>query len=348
MHANGQKILIRTDAGPKIGIGHLMRCLTIARKWEEMGGDVSLLMSPLVEGIEAMITSQGFAPLLHDNEPGSIEDAQYTSKLFHDISASWLIADGYWFGTAFQQTLATTVDNTLYLDPLGAPQYNTARIIVNPNIYANEAYYAERAPHTRLLLGPKYLPLRPEFLNRSPTKRERCPVPSTLLISLGGGDPDNITGHILRFLEKVASPLNCIVVVGPANSHVSNLKSYAATSCMSITVHQSPNNMHELFEQADIAILAGGSTVWEALYMGVPTILMSYASNQLRVAPKLHELGYALYAGHFREAIPDQLGEHLHNLIHDHTRYAELSAHGIDLIDGKGIERIVNEMLTLQ
>ena len=136
------------------------------------------------------------------------------------------------------------------------------------------------------------------------------------------------------------------MIIGPANKNLASLQQLAKELPCRITILHAPDNIPELMEWADIAILAGGSTVWEALHMGVPCILLSYADNQLRVAPKLGDLGYVLYSGHFNGSIPLKFVNDLKALLTDSSLRVALSERGRKLIDGKGVERIIQAMLT--
>jgi UDP-2,4-diacetamido-2,4,6-trideoxy-beta-L-altropyranose hydrolase len=344
--ANGALLIIRTDAGDRIGIGHLMRCLTIARVWKQTGGKVIFVMTSLSENLGKFLKSFEIDFIFLDVGPGSTIDAEQTSSLAAKLNASWIIADGYWFGPGFQKVVQAGSSKLMLIDPLGVSQYNYANIILNANIYANEDYYQNREPHTQLLLGPRFLPLRSDFTGVAPITREKFFTLSNVLVSLGGGDPDNVTGHVLRFLIDFPIDCHCNVIIGPANQNLSRLKQLSLNHGHRITLLQSPKNMHELMAWADVTILAGGSTVWEAMYMGVPTLLLSYADNQLRVAPKLGEMGYAIYSGHFNGAIPAKFGHDLKNILTDSSLRSILSKRGRQLIDGRGNERIIQAMLT--
>ncbi len=339
-------LLVRTDADQRLGIGHLMRCISIAAKWVETGGEVTFLLTPLSEQLSELLTPHPFQLEFCNVERGSAQDAEHTATLANQLGADWILADGYWFGPEFQRIVASAKARLMLIDALGAPQYNSANLILNANIYANEQYYRDRAPHTELLLGLDYLPLNRAFTQTRRNEARAPDDPPRVLISLGGGDPDNITGRILTLLEELPVAGAITVIIGPANQNFQALDQMAQQSRHQIHLVQSPKNMPELMQQADAAILAGGSTVWEALYMGVPTLLMSYADNQIRVASKLDELELCLYAGHMRGEIPQTLNPLLETLLSDMALRERLTKRGQQLIDGRGIERILTKMRT--
>lgn len=304
------------------------------------------IMSPLPQNIEKLFDSNGFGRQYVYVEPGSSHDAEIVLETVKGCNASWLIADGYWFDSHFQQTVYSDRFGLMLIDALGAPQKNYAHILLNANLYANENYYALRDPATKLLLGLEYLPLRPEFLSFTPRDRYTPLQVNNVLISLGGSDPDNVSQVILEVLLTSFPELHYTVIIGPGNENLDSLQKIEADHAKKINLEHVPDNLPELMNNSDIAILAGGSTVWEAIYMGLPCILTSFADNQVRVCTALDHRGLALYSGHFNGNLPAKLIHDFKKLLSSSKVYTKLSNTGKMLIDGKGATKIVDAMLS--
>ena len=60
MPINRPKLLIRADAGPTIGTGHVTRSLSIAREWKNSGGTVTFACGMLPRGLLKKIASEHF------------------------------------------------------------------------------------------------------------------------------------------------------------------------------------------------------------------------------------------------------------------------------------------------
>ncbi|QLA14921.1 UDP-2,4-diacetamido-2,4,6-trideoxy-beta-L-altropyranose hydrolase [Desulfolutivibrio sulfoxidireducens] len=345
MNINDNVFAVRVDAGERIGIGHLMRCLTIARRLRQCGKQVHFLLTPLPRQIEKLFQSYQFAYKYIHADAASLDDAAQTLSIVKELGASWLIVDGYPFGTEYQKRVYTDFFGLMLIDALGSPQHNYAHILLNPNIYAREEYYTAREPRTKLLLGLEYLPIRPEFTSYTPRQRLASQPLRNVLVSLGGSDPDNVTGAVIQFFMGFPAPLHCKIVLGPASQHVKMLEKMADSHTGRFEVLHSPDDIPGLMDWSDVAVLAGGSTVWEAFTMGVPCILLSYADNQLRVAPRLGELEYALYSGHFNGRLPTKFDDDMNAFFHNGDLRASFSARVKKLIDGQGSVRIVTEML---
>lgn len=304
------------------------------------------IMSPLPEDIEKLFDSHGFKRQYVHVEPGSKRDAQCVLEVVKKNNASWLIADGYWFGPDFQQAVYSERFGLMLIDALGSPQSNHAHILLNANSYAHEKYYALREPGAKLLLGLDYLPLRPEFTSFVPRDRTSTLPLQSVFISLGGSDPDNVTKAVLKVLLISFPELHYTVIIGPGNENLDSLQTIEAGHPDNISLEHVPDNIPELMNQADLAILAGGSTVWEAMHMGLPSILISFADNQIRVCTELNDRGLALYSGHFNGEVPAGLIQDMDKLLANSTLYSTLSNSGNKLIDGKGPDRIMDAMLS--
>jgi spore coat polysaccharide biosynthesis predicted glycosyltransferase SpsG len=104
--------------------------------------------------------------------------------------------------------------------------------------------------------------------------------------------------------------------------------------------------MPELMAWADLAISAGGSTCWELAFMGLPFLVTILAKNQKAVAEGLEEVGAAVNLGWYDSITPTRLAQRLSSLAEAADVRAELSRRGRTLVDGKGKERVLRELLT--
>ena len=167
-----------------------------------------------------------------------------------------------------------------------------ADIIVNQDPIACEQLYANRDPDTRLLLGTDYTFLRREFRRLPRPCRKFPPVARKLLVTLGGSDPDNVTENVIRSLDAAADEgLETVVLVGPSNPHGTRLEAAARACRATVRLLHNPPNVPELMAQCDMAVTAGGSTIWELAYFRVPCIVTLTAENQQASIDLLHRRG---------------------------------------------------------
>ncbi|MAE81184.1 MAG: UDP-2,4-diacetamido-2,4,6-trideoxy-beta-L-altropyranose hydrolase [Flammeovirgaceae bacterium] len=329
-------LLIRANISSRTGTGHVMRCLALSEVFLKAGSSVHFLLTEKTP-LDGRVIDTGCTV----NHIDDRDDAQQTIALAKKIDASWIVVDGYTFDETFQNTLKEAGLNVLFIDDYGQCDSYTADLILNQNIYATEEFYTNRADYTQLLLGNTYTLLRQEFASRKP-KRNIADTASKILVTLGGGDPENVTQKVLEALSTIAN-LDVQVVIGGANPNKDTLETYCKEHDMQMIVNTS--NMRELMEWADIAIAGGGSTCYEFAYMGLPALTISLAENQNPVAEGLDQAGATVLLGWHENVTAENITLKLTELLPDHDARSKMSETGIHLVDGQGAERVRDAML---
>jgi UDP-2,4-diacetamido-2,4,6-trideoxy-beta-L-altropyranose hydrolase len=388
-------LLIRADASPRTGTGHVMRCLALAQAWQRAGGEVQFACAEITPSLEARLESEGFAVQHLTAQPGSASDAEQTIHLLKASSPSalrsptsdhgpqttdhrprttdlrpptsappsWLVADGYLFDAAYQRAIKDAGLRLLLVDDYGHAEHYSADLVLNQNLSARADLYAAREPSTRLLLGTRYALLRGQFLAYKDWQREIPAVARKVLVTLGGADPDNVTGSVFEALRTL--DVEAKVVVGGSNPHLARLKAELETTAPDFrpliadlglptsdlcpppsTLHliEDAANMPELMVWADIAIAAGGTTGWELAFMGLPSVVIALADNQRDIATALHREALAIALGWHSEVTVPAIAEAVGAMLSDEIRRRAMSQRGRSLVDGNGIARVIMEM----
>jgi UDP-2,4-diacetamido-2,4,6-trideoxy-beta-L-altropyranose hydrolase len=196
-----------------------------------------------------------------------------------------------------------------------------------------------------MLLGTRYALLRPEFATFPGRPRHTRAVARRVLVTLGGSDPENVTPMVLRALEMVGVPeLHARVVAGPANPHLEGLCEAGWRSRGRMEILTAAEDMPALMDWAEIAISAGGSTCWELAFMGVPSIILVLADNQLGVAQALGEAGIPVQMGRAETISPQALAEKLAALLPAAAEREQMALRGRALVDGRGTRRVIRAM----
>ncbi len=347
MTARGGRLLVRADAGPGIGAGHVMRCLALAQAWQDAGGEARFAMASGAEAFRSLLDAEGITTIAVDAAIGSAADARATAGAAREMNAAWLVLDGYAFGAEFQRAVAGAAGRTAVIDDNGECAPHAVDLIVNQNVHADVEMYRDRRPGTELLLGSAYALLRRPFIAAPRAAKAIAAQASRLLVTLGAGDPDNVTGKVLAALAPLseATPgLQAIVVVGAVNPHAAALERAARDCPCSIELRHSTLEMSGLMAWADIAIAASGSTTWELLYIGVPTLSVVIADNQRAIARRLTEQEVVRGLGWHADLTPADIAQAAAPLLADQQLRASLSSRGQALIDGQGSRRVVQAM----
>ena len=332
-------LLIRADASPAIGAGHVMRCLALAKAWQRSGGAVQCLLAEGIPEIEERLAREQVIVKKISAVPGSAADAELTKSEALCAPSAWLVVDGYRFGPDYVHSLKVAGLRVLFLDDDGRFDFYSADIVLNQNLSASSSMYNRMDPSTRLLLGSQYVLLRPEFSAESKI-REIPPQAQKILVTMGGSDPDNLTRKVLLALLRMKVKLEVKIVIGSGNPWQSELCDLAAHRA-EFQLERNPANMAALFRWADLAISGAGGTVWELAYLGVPAIVIVGSSDQRQIARGLEENHVAISLGDHANLSEERIAATLQNLIGDAERRRAMSERGRKLVDGNGADRVV-------
>lgn len=338
-------LLIRADASAQIGAGHLMRCLALAQGWKARGRQATFITACESDGLRQRLSDEGFQVITLKRSYPGLTDWETTSQVLAAQSSAWVVLDGYHFDPAYQRQIKETGHRLLAIDDMAHLDHYYADLVLNQNINAEELRYSCE-PYTRLLLGTRYVLLRSEFLAWRGWQREIPQVARKVLVTLGGGDPDNQTLKVIRALCQVAvGSLEAVVVVGGSNPYYEELRSAAQDSQLPIRLETNVVNMSDLMAWADVAIAAGGSTSWELAFMGLPSLLLILADNQRPIAEGLDRLGVAVNLGWHQNLSSAEIAQSLTKLLVAAGVRTEMARRGRELVDGKGGARVSDHLM---
>jgi UDP-2,4-diacetamido-2,4,6-trideoxy-beta-L-altropyranose hydrolase len=333
-----KKLLIRVDAYSAIGTGHLMRCIALAGGWKQAGGKALFVIYSESEKLIGRIRKEGF-PVRPLDRPGKMRE---TLRIIKDEDPDWIALDGYHFDSKYQKAIKEKNFKLLVIDDYAHLPHYYADIILNQN-YGAEKFSYVKEPYTRLLLGTDYVLLRKEFLKYRGHKRAIPDIAKKLLITLGGADPGNHTLKVMRAVNLIERPLRVKVVVGASNPNFDSIKTEAGRGRHKIEILKGVEDMAPLMAWADVAVSAGGTTVWELAFMGVPTLLCIVAENQEGAVNTLAKSGFPS-AGWVKQADFKDISEALKQVLYNKVMRKSISEKGKSIVDGLGANRTVTEM----
>jgi UDP-2,4-diacetamido-2,4,6-trideoxy-beta-L-altropyranose hydrolase len=323
-----------------------MRCLALAQAWQDVGGDALFAMAEATPAVVERLQRDGLGIMRLKAEPGSVDDAHETIALARGKQAARIVVDGYHFGADYQVGLKDAGLKVLFIDDNGHAARYVADLVLNQNIHARESFYRDREKSTRLLLGTKYALLRREFVSAKHT-REIPPVARKLLVSLGGSDPDNVTRRVMEALEQVVvADLQVAVVAGGSNPHSAEIAELVANSSHSCRILSNVANMQEVMSWADLAISAAGTTCWECCALGLPTILVVVADNQILNAEALRAAGAVKLVSGGSQFLIREMAQLVTHLANSSSERQTLSQTASALVDREGTRRIISMLMS--
>lgn len=353
------RIAFRVDATPESGIGHFMRCLTLATALKARGASTRFVCRHLPEPMRNLLESKGHVlttlsgecaisdqdELAHAYFLGvsQLSDATETVDAFKDETQDWLVVDHYALDHRWESVLRHCAEHILVIDDL-ADRLHSCDILLDQNYYCDmdTRYSGKVPPNCRLLLGPRYALLRDEFLQlRQHVERRAGPL-KHLLIFFGGVDAGNFTGEAIEALVGAGiEGLRVDVVIGaqhPCGEEIESLcKRYQ------YGFHVQVDQIGRLMAAADLAIGAGGSATWERCCLGLPTFAIVTASNQIKQLADAAFEGL-LYSPLLSGNLACAIRRHFIALSENIFLRESMSARGMLFVDGSGVARVINKL----
>ena len=345
-------VLIRADASVSIGSGHVMRCLALADGLRKAGARVAFACRQAPGDLCDFIAAEGYTVhhLSVGEDRGSdtdweVDAARTIAVIGDDVPLDWLIVDHYALDRRWESTMRPHAKAIMAIDDL-ADRAHDCDILLDQNYYKGlDTRYDNLTPEScKKLLGPRFALLRPEFSNARPREPRDTPIVRRILVFLSSADPFNVASRVLDALDTVVSPsVEVDIVVGVASPHVDVLAAYCS-SRPGRRLHVQTSRMAELLAATDMAIGGGGATSWERACLGVPSLVIGLADNQLAIAEALARDGAHLYLGRVEDMDGSSLRAALAVLLENRGLRTSLARAAFVLTDGRGVGRVVSHL----
>jgi UDP-2,4-diacetamido-2,4,6-trideoxy-beta-L-altropyranose hydrolase len=368
-------IVFRVDASFHIGIGHVMRCLTLADALKAQGSECHFISRAHSGHLLELIRQRGFAvsalpaelPLqLGNNQTGSESakepiharwlgcdwqtDAEQTRAILTKLQPDWLVVDHYALDQRWETALRPNFQQLMVIDDL-ADRPHQCDLLLDQNLGRQPQDYTSLvSAHCKVLVGPQYTLLRPEFaaLRAYSLQRRQQPVFKQVLISMGGVDQPNVTGQVLQALKGCTLPQDCriSVVMGLQAPWLQQVQAQAQDMPRPTEVLVNISDMAQHMADSDLAIGAAGSTSWERCCLGLPTLIVVLADNQRAIAEALQCAGAAKTLD-TASAVP-MICEVLSVLIDNPHALHDMSIAAARIVDGLGTAHLVSHLSALE
>jgi UDP-2,4-diacetamido-2,4,6-trideoxy-beta-L-altropyranose hydrolase len=317
----GPLIVFLPDYGPAIGGGHVMRSLTLAHALQARGARCAFAVSE-----ETARMMRPFA-----GEDIEIWDAD-----------AWLdapvcvVVDNYALTADDERALARRGVKVVAIDDIG--RVHDCALVLDPGLGRSPADYPDSE---HVLAGPAYALVRPEFLSTPITRQG-----GRVLVSLGLTDVGGITAEVVARLATVDGWEAADVVLGGGAQSLEYVREVAAHDPR-FTLHVETGAMAELVARADLAIGAGGGSVWERACLSLPTLLLILADNQRPMARRLDSEGAVVALDVAEPGFNEAFDRELARLLTDAALRKRLSEVSHSLCDGHGAGRVAEAILAL-
>lgn len=343
--------IIRADGNTAIGMGHVMRCLSIADAMKER--NIEPVFMTADNGCVSMIEDRGFEVYVlgtdyrdMESELPMIEQYLHTQDM-QAGEAPAILVDSYQITSRYYEELRKLA-KVACLEDMG--QSYPVDLLINYNIYGPKIVYDDKITHVTLL-GTRYQPLRREF--QQDIQYDIKDKITDVMITTGGSDPyfaaRAFADAFLSEKELQEAQIRYHIISGPFNTHTEELhKLYDENPW--VEIHEHVTCMKEIMKQCDVVLSATGSTIYEVSALGVPLIAFYFAENQRQGADMLSEITYVINCGNYAEDAEQTVRNAVKALLKcmKDKEYRDILYHEErSLVDGRGAARIAQALIDL-
>ncbi|EMM0834336.1 UDP-2,4-diacetamido-2,4,6-trideoxy-beta-L-altropyranose hydrolase [Enterobacter ludwigii] len=362
------KIAFRVDASLSIGSGHVVRCLTLADALRKKGAHCVFITKAHPGNLIELIKSRSFDVFIIPTGPDSGEEYIQNEKFWlggtqrddaiksidlcksNNFTPDAMITDHYSLDDSWEKIFQSHFPEAkiIVIDDLCNRKHECYLLIDSTLERQSVEYKPFVSSECILLMGTDYALLREDFAqlrSLAYEKRKNIASPRKVLITMGGVDINNITGALLKKISNnIDTQIDLItVVLGVSCPHKDEIIRIAKECKFNVEVLININNMPQVMLENDIAIGALGSTTWERAVLGLPTINLAIAENQLVIVEKLIDKGFIVFND--TDFSEEDLSCAWHKL---QDEYQELVARSFALCDGAGLQRVVTSLCKMQ
>jgi len=344
------KVLIRADASNKTGYGHVARCLVIAKEMLSIGATVRLVCAGELGVFRNKFLEIG---VLVDEIPSESETELSCGNGWIDnvgFSDSYdvLIVDNYFVNSAWEMKARKACKVIVAIDDLANRQHDCDILIDQSYDMFPGKRYENLIPRMAVgLYGLDFSLVRSDFFNRVDVQEKHFEYykrKRRVLVSFGGADCNNVTSFVLGVMQKL-SPLLEVKVVLAKNALFYKEVQALLSTFESAELIVDGQNMDELMRWADFSIGAGGGTALERCCIGLPTIVISTAANQMGIIKGLIDKKAVCYLGHYDKISFGELYKKLEEFVNNVNILEELGRNSLAALDGQGARRILDAIL---
>ena len=348
------QVAFRADGGPQLGMGHIMRCLALAKAMQETAVKDKLTSAIATDNIlETMfITAQNSAVsrLIAENSHKVIEIPENTAEeqiaevkeILEKHDTNIVITDSYSIDRDYLEQIGCGVDLVVSIDDLNQIIF-PSDLVINGNVYAPSLDYQSVSPDIEFLLGTDYVLLRDEFAQKG--YRSLKGEVKNVFVSVGGSDPLNLSPKIVQALGEAPCDFEIKVIIGPGFQNLKKIAESAGKARKPVELLHNVKNIAALMMSSDLAVTAGGTTLYELSCTGTPAVVLLQADNQKTAAAEMARKGAVINLGMGDKVSVSGLVSTITEICSDWEKRREMSKKGQALVDGYGCRRCAHKIL---
>jgi spore coat polysaccharide biosynthesis predicted glycosyltransferase SpsG len=324
--STGLRILIRSAAGPRIGYGHLVRARTLGRA---LGGDVRVS----VRG--------GRAARECARRLGLAVVGSSVRRAIASTRPALVVIDD---PSAVEARAALAAARAADLPVASIHDLGIAAI---PSDLAVDGSIAPLGRGRGACLGPRFALIDPQLLSSAPPTGRAGHHPPRVLVALGGGPRVAFAAMVARAVHARVPGARVRVAAGlqHAGTRPSSAQRRAPAENTS-WLGPLPTLAREM-RSCDVAVVAGGVTLYEACALGVPAVAVPVVTAQTPTVEgfaALHAVLAAPLPSRARAVSARAVAEHVATLLARPELARRQARVARSIVDGRGAERVARAL----
>lgn len=332
-----KRICFRFDGNKSFGMGHVIRCLNLIKELNRRGCSCLAIIKDYSETVSILETT-GIKYFVIEPTLSIEEESLQIEQICTKNDAFTIVHDKLDSDIKLVELLQRHDKKVVTLDDNGSGA-EEADLVINAiidsdKLHKNKYYY-----------GSEYIVLNKNFSYYSTKKKNISKRVSRVLLSFGGSDPENIVlKALLELREFVGVEKTIILGSAYSNERIYDLVKYIP-NC---NILKNISNMGEVLHNSDICLISGGITLYESMAVGVPAVVICQVDHQTITAARFAERGAVINLGLSKELNIGQVYKTVSFLISNPGVRESMSYNGRKLIDGQGLFRVVDLILSIK
>ena len=336
-------IFFRVDCGGQYGLGHAVRCRTLAQAIHAQAPDVPLVFVTTTHTLRLIvkeIDGKQWRLVVCRDEWQALEavreEAQRDDVLIFDEPF-----DVQWVNSTWRAKLR----RALHVVRIDAPhaEQNTCDLLILPGMHhsAETIERLDAAFGERLLIGAEYVMLRDGVADERPWWPEHC---GGIVFATGGSDPGQVMPRLYVMVQELRHRL-------PLVQRIFALGQTAEAWSLSPPVRAEwITGFHPSYVlRAELFVTLWGATVYESLALGTPVLTIARTEAEAEDAARLDAAtdGAVQSLGTLTGLMRETLCDRLVALWQDAKERKRMHYASAGLLDGKGAARVARAVLAL-
>lgn len=334
-----KKVLFRIDGSRRVGMGHISRCVELAKYLKKFEVN-SLFVFRENQSLEKIVNkkfSYFTFPVSHSNK----QELLFLKQTIKKEKIDCLIIDQpiHKSKEFFQQI--NKLCKTVVFDNINKNSLN-ANLIIFPWSNLDE-FRKKLKPEIskKLLSGSQYMVLGNHGRKLNPNKKEK-----RILISMGGSDKLQFTEKIIKSFKKTDYKIKIDIVLGSFFKDSEKIKNLIEKDKRFKIIQNNENILLEM-KKSTIRIFTFGLTTYESLFAGLPSIIISHSKLNDKYGKILNSYECINYLGYYKNIEFEKIAYSAEKLMLDKKIRKKYIQKGKKMVDGKGIQRIVQRIINL-